>query len=71
MVNEEILQQLVKDVAEIKVKVDHLYQGKADLKMENAKRIDDHEKRLRWLEKYAFYLIGAFGLTTIIISVIK
>lgn len=31
-------------------------------------RIDDHEKRIRFLERYAFILIGIFFLVTIIIE---
>jgi len=33
--------------------------------------IGDHEKRIRFLERYAFILIGVFGLITVAIEIFK
>jgi len=35
------------------------------------KLVDDHEKRLRWLERYVNYAIGAFGLISLATNYIK
>lgn len=34
-------------------------------------RIDDHEKRIRFLERYAFMLVGVFGLIAIGIKLLN
>lgn len=39
---------------------------KLDMKIE---RVNDHEKRIRFLERYAFILIGIFGLVITLIEV--
>lgn len=40
---------------------------KLDSKIE---KLNDHERRIRFLERYAFILLGVFGLITIIIEVV-
>ena len=32
--------------------------------------LSDHEKRIRFLERYAFMLIGVFALITLIVEVV-
>lgn len=31
-------------------------------------RVDDHEKRLRFLERYAFILVGVFALIILVVK---
>lgn len=40
---------------------------KLDSKIE---KLNDHERRIRFLERYAFILLGVFGLITILIEVV-
>jgi len=35
------------------------------------KTFDDHEKRLRFLERYAFILVGVIGVASTILSYLK
>ena len=34
-------------------------------------RIEDHEKRIRFLERYAFVLLGIFSVATLAIQIIS
>lgn len=38
---------------------------KLDMKIE---KVNDHEKRIRFLERYAFVLLGIFGLIALIMK---
>ncbi|MCS7054456.1 MAG: hypothetical protein NZM09_12105 [Ignavibacterium sp.] len=65
------VEQLRKDVTEIDKKLELLLQQIAELKNAYTKLLDDHENRIRFLERYAFALIGIMGLLSLILSYFK
>ena len=56
MEDKELLQALHSDIKIIKNQLNVL---------------NDHEKRIRFLERYAFILVGAAGLISLLINYIK
>lgn len=64
---DNIVQQLMKDVSSIKAKLDMLLQEQMAWRLNNDKKLDDHEKRIRFLEKYAFIILGGVLLIEFVI----
>lgn len=66
-----ILSQLQTDVAVIKERLETFIKIHDSSVIQNAKKIEDHERRLRFLERYAAILIGAIVVINLVVSFIK
>ena len=65
------LEEIKKEINDLKIAVSTLVELTKQRLSHGDKKLDDHEKRLRFLERYAFILIGIIGLESTLFNYLK